>query len=500
MSAAAAGRAEIQSLGRYEILARIASGGMGTVYLGRLGGPGRFERLYAIKQLHPHLADEPAFVDMFLDEARLAARIRHPNVVSILEIDEDQGSYFLVMDYVEGATPAELIPAAVKQKGQIPPGVSIRIVLDALAGLHAAHELVDENGRKEGLVHRDVSPHNILVGVDGLSRLTDFGVARANARITKTRAGELKGKLPYMSPEQANGEELDRRSDVFSMGIVLVEMFTSRRLFKSGSHMDTIRQLLLQPIPRLRDRMPDAPIELDLVCARALARDRKDRFATAADFACALENVARKLGLLATSRDVAASIQKLVGPMLASRAARIAEAQGEAVSAVVERPAPAARHTLLLENALVPYAETMSVPFAALASPPISARASSREPSMSTTSSSSIRRRSSPRSTVTVPLVLAAILAGSAGTLAIVDAQTSSRDPVVQPAPSEPVSAAPIVATAAPTTTSATFTAVPSTTAETKRVPAARPSTVGRHSSIAASPAKHNAELGPGPD
>jgi len=334
--------------------------------------------------------------------------------------------------------------------------------------------------------------------------LTDFGVARANERITKTRTGELKGKLPYMSPEQANAEELDRRSDVFSMGIVLVEMFTNRRLFKNGSHMDTIRQLLMQPIPRLRERMPDAPVELDVLCGRALAKDRNERFSTAADFALALENVARKLGLLASPRDVAESIQKLVGPVLAERAAQAAEAQSEVISAVIERPPPVAPHTVLLEHALVPFAETMSVPFAALANAP-----NSSPSAFPSESSSSITRRPSSRPTVTIPLVLAAILASSAGTLAIVDARASNHDapqplqPVPMTAinpPATSVGVAPVVSSSPPVS----FTSVSSASAEPKRK--ASFVSAPRHP-VSAGPQKHevnakrdNSEFGPGRD
>ena len=178
---------------------------MATVFLGRILGVGGFQRFVAIKRLHPHLASEQEFVEMFLDEARLAASIHHPNVVPILEVGTSDRGYYLVMEYIEGDTLARLLARAATSRERIPVPIVIRIVLDTLAGLHAAHELKDDNGQLLELVHRDVSPQNILVGVDGIARITDFGVARAATRLSSTRAGQLKGKLAYMAPEQARG-------------------------------------------------------------------------------------------------------------------------------------------------------------------------------------------------------------------------------------------------------------------------------------------------------
>src|SRR5689334_19182279 len=178
---------------------------MATVFLARLGGVGGFQRFVAIKRLHPHLATEEEFVEMFLDEARLAAGIHHPHVVPILEVGTSDAGYYLVMEYIEGDTLARLMARAATSNSPVPRPILIRIVLDSLAGLHAAHELTDASGELVGLVHRDVSPQNLLVGLDGSSRITDFGVARANSRLTSTGAGTMKGKLAYMAPEQTDG-------------------------------------------------------------------------------------------------------------------------------------------------------------------------------------------------------------------------------------------------------------------------------------------------------
>jgi len=230
-----------QRIDRYELVAEIASGGMATVFLSRLSGVGGFQRFVAIKRLHPHLAGEKEFVEMFLDEARLAAGIHHPNVVPILEVGASPRGYYLVMEYIEGDTLARLLARATTSGNRLPIAIGLRVILDMLAGLHAAHELHDEKGEPVELVHRDVSPQNVLVGVDGISRITDFGVARASSRLTATRVGQLKGKIAYMAPEQAMGvPDVDRRADVFSAGIVLWEVLAARRLFKADNEAATL--------------------------------------------------------------------------------------------------------------------------------------------------------------------------------------------------------------------------------------------------------------------
>jgi eukaryotic-like serine/threonine-protein kinase len=308
-------------LDRFELIAELASGGMGTVFLARLGGAGGFQRLYAIKRLHEHLARHGEFIEMFLDEARLAARIHHPNVVPILEIGTTDAGYYLVMEYVEGDTAGHLFYCAAQEQKDVSPRVAVRIVLDALAGLHAAHEGTDDEGRSLEIVHRDVSPHNILVSVDGVSRITDFGIARAASRLAVTRTGQLKGKIAYMAPEQARSEKTDRRADVFATGICLWEMLARRRLFKSEAEGETLNRLLYEPIPTLRSVDPEIPRELDEICDRALTRDLDRRYATAAEFSDALENAARALDWLGSHREVAACVADVLGRDLSERRA-----------------------------------------------------------------------------------------------------------------------------------------------------------------------------------
>jgi serine/threonine-protein kinase len=262
---------------------------------------------------------------MFLDEARLAARIRHPNVVGTLDVEDRDGLY-IVMEYIEGVTLLQLTRAAQKVGERMPVPVAIRIALDTLAGLHAAHELRDENDVFLNLVHRDVSPQNVLLGTDGTARLTDFGIAKASSRLSMTRDGQLKGKISYMAPEQTRrGESLDRRADVFAMGAVVWEVLAGRRLFHGESDVEVLNQLLFEPIPRLREHAPTLPSMLEGAVMKALERDASARYATAAQFAEALERATRMLGGAANHRVVSSFLQRIVGERIQKERARIAQ-------------------------------------------------------------------------------------------------------------------------------------------------------------------------------
>ncbi len=293
---------------------------MATVYLGRISGAGGFQRFVAIKRLHPHLAREPEFIQMFLDEARLAARIHHPNVVPILEIGATDAGYYLVMEYVEGDTLARLVTHPGSESKPVPVPLAGRIIVDMLTGLHAAHELADDEGHPLQIVHRDVSPQNVLVGVDGSSRLSDFGVARATSKLSITQNGQLKGKLAYMAPEQARGiKDIDRRADVFAAGVVMWEALTGHRLFRGDGEADTFNKVLNEPIPRLGSALSAAPPVLEAVLAKALSRDREERYPTAAAFADEVERAVREVGPAATHRDVAKYLHSVLGVEIAQQ-------------------------------------------------------------------------------------------------------------------------------------------------------------------------------------
>lgn len=316
-------------LGRYEVLARLASGGMAAVYVARALGVAGFERLFAIKVLHPHLAHEDEFITMFLDEARLAARIRHPNVVPTTDVsDTRDAGFYLVMDYIEGDHLGTLLQHAFKRGTRIPAPATLRIVADALEGLSAAHQLTNEHGEPLNLVHRDVSPHNIMVSTDGVSRITDFGVAKASIRLSTTQEGQFKGKLAYMAPEHAANGQSDQRSDLFAMSIILWECLTGRRLFRAENHAATLNKICLEPIPA-PSLVDPALAPFDPILERGLARDPNRRFQSAEEFAEAIERTAFTLGGMATHRAVAKLVKDLAAEKIARDHALIKSAIAE---------------------------------------------------------------------------------------------------------------------------------------------------------------------------
>jgi hypothetical protein len=274
-----------QIVGRYVLYGAIASGGMATVHFGRLVGPAGFARPVAIKRLHAQFARDPEFVKMFLDEARLAARVSHPNVVQTLDLVEATDEVFLVMDYVRGLALASLARTVRAAGARIPPPIAVGIIVGVLEGLHAAHEAKDDMGERLDLVHRDVSPQNVLVGTDGVARLLDFGVAKASGRVQSTRDGQVKGKIAYMAPEQVQGQPLTRRTDIFAASVVLWEVLTGRRLFFGDSDADSLRRVLNDEVRTPSSFVPELPQALDRVVMRGLERDASKRYATAHEMA-----------------------------------------------------------------------------------------------------------------------------------------------------------------------------------------------------------------------
>lgn len=308
-------------LGRYELIRELGVGGMARVYLGRVQADGGFERLVAIKVLHDHLVNEHEFVAMFLDEARLAAQIRHPNVVSTSDVQFEEGKRYLVMDYIDGASLSSLLSKLAKANQRIPIGITLRITLDMLAGLHAAHDANGTDGQPIGLVHRDVSPHNLLVGRDGLARITDFGVARAESRLSSTRSGEIKGKLPYMAPEQIASMPVDRRADVYAAGLVLWEMLAGRRHFVADNQGALLHKILQDPFEPASAHNPEVTPEIEAVISKACVRELKSRYASCAEVADDLEEAAHKSNVrIATARAVASMMEKALGPVRAVEA------------------------------------------------------------------------------------------------------------------------------------------------------------------------------------
>ncbi|AKV03478.1 serine/threonine protein kinase [Labilithrix luteola] len=277
------------AFGKYQLFASLGRGGMADVFLAVARGQMGFHRLAVIKRLRQALAEEAAFRNMFLDEARLAARLNHPNIVHTYEVGEHNGIYFIAMEYLEGQSLNKVLKEALRRKDALEPEICVRIIADALAGLGHAHELRDYDGRPLSIIHRDVSPHNIFVTYDGHTKLVDFGIAKAALSSTETEVGVLKGKVAYMSPEQAMGSRIDARSDLFAMGIVLWELIARHRLMTGESAANTLHKLMNEPIPRLASVVPGIDPVLDSICARALEKEPALRWQSASEMRQALE-------------------------------------------------------------------------------------------------------------------------------------------------------------------------------------------------------------------
>ena len=307
-------------LGNYELLLRVGRGGMAAVWVARERGQvSKDDRLVAVKVMLTELADENEFIKMFLDEVRLVRSIRHPNVVDVYDVGEHDGMMWMAMEWVEGESLHTVIAEAGKRRA-IPPELAVRIIADAAAGVHAAHELRDLDGSLRGVVHRDISPHNILIGTNGIVKLVDFGVAKAVGRISEaTRAGQLKGKFGYMSPEQALGKGVDRRSDIFSLGIVLFELTTSRRLFRGEHDIETLRLVISGAIPKPTLIDAKYPPELERIVLKALERNVSARYQTAAEFEHDLRAYLKSERLIVPQSGVAAILKRVLGDRIEQR-------------------------------------------------------------------------------------------------------------------------------------------------------------------------------------
>ncbi len=334
-----------RTIGRYSLHGEIAVGGMGAVHLARVIEPGGPGRTVAVKRAHPHLAREPDFVLMFLDEARLSLRIRHPNVVSTIDAMSVPPDLLLVMEYVHGESLWRLSRAANAKGERVPVAVAAATVVDALRGLHAAHEATDDDGETLGIVHRDVSPHNILVGVDGIARIVDFGIAKAAGRLHSTQGSAVTGKFAYMAPEQIRDEPVSRLTDTYAAGIVLWELLTGERLFAGRTDAETIHKCLVARVRAPSRFAPDLGPRVDEVLKKALSRDPSLRYATAEEMARDVEGCLP----VATRDDVGAWVRSMASDTLAARAETVAE---------IERTHPGAsfsarRTKLALVGALV---------------------------------------------------------------------------------------------------------------------------------------------------
>lgn len=304
-------------LGKYEVLDRIAYGGMAEIFLARELGLAGLERLVVIKRILPQFASDETFVEMFLQEARFVARLSHPNVVQIHELGEADGALYIAMEYIEGSAVRELLAQAKRRETLLPLGAALSIVVQACEGAHAAHELRDAKGEILGLVHRDITPHNLMVTSAGFVKLLDFGIAKSTEHARElTRTGGLKGKLHYLSPEQCKRERLDRRSDVFAIGVVASELLTGQRLFNRDSELATMQAIVEGKRPALREVQPEIPAAIAAVIEKSLATEREARFDSADAMRRALIDAAEREGVDLRNDRLAELVQDFTGEAL----------------------------------------------------------------------------------------------------------------------------------------------------------------------------------------
>lgn len=283
---------------------------MAEIYLARMTGTDGFSKLVVVKRLLQNLAGDKEFVQMFLDEARINARLSHSNIVQVLDLGEADGQYFMAMEYVTGLSVAQVGRMAAQRLGEVPQGVACGIVAQACAGLHHAHETKLPDGSEMGIIHRDVSPQNLLLTYEGFVKVLDFGIAKAEGRATQTRAGTVKGKFAYMAPEQCTGEGIDRRTDIFALGIILFELCTSRRLFKRGSTFETYEAIIKSEVPDPSSVSASVSKQVSAVILKALERKKEDRFPTAEAMQEALELAMRRSTVRGKSTDLARFLEQ----------------------------------------------------------------------------------------------------------------------------------------------------------------------------------------------
>jgi serine/threonine-protein kinase len=351
----AASRVPIRELGKYRLVAELARGGMGVVYLGLVRGPGGFHKLFVVKELKAHLAEDPELVSMFLEEARLAAKLNHPNVVQTIEVGTDRGHHFIAMEYLDGQSYARALARLRRAGVTLPMSGQLHILSRVLEGLQYAHCVPDFDGMKPRVVHRDVSPQNVFLTYDGQIKIIDFGIAKALEAPDDTRTGVLKGKLAYMAPEQAKGDPIDGRADVFSVGVMLWEAAVGHRMWtREQSDMRILHSLLRGEIPRPADARPDVDSDLERMILKATAAKPSDRYASAAEFQADVEN---HLRWLAEPTFGAREIQKLLSDAFAEERAAIKTVVDEQV-----RGAGAADEHGPPEAPLFTHVSTRSIP------------------------------------------------------------------------------------------------------------------------------------------
>lgn len=408
----------------YRSVRKIASGGMGSVELAVAASGRSLGRMVAVKRLHPHLAEDERFLSMFFDELAITASLHHPHIVEIVDWGRDEQGHFLVLEYVPGDSLFALARATQKRGIPFPVELALYIVACTAEGLHAAHEVRDERGESRHLVHRDVSHSNVLVGIHGQVTLIDFGVAKARDNLTHTVTGTLKGKFGYLSPEQARGETLDRRSDLFSLGVLLWELLSGQRLFHGATEWESMRRTLEQDAPALHPDWPEVPAAVDEVLARALAKSRDTRPATCLDLADALRAVARAEGYTAGEDELARFFREALPERVEEleRVMVVAQASVEEATAIL-RGLPVGADTVVTPP------PTLAAPAPRLVAPAVAAPAPS------------------PRAWLRLGLPAALVVAAALAAYALrpLPPPAVDRSSVVQPVTLAPAAPAPVV-------------------------------------------------------
>jgi serine/threonine protein kinase len=465
-------------LGRYEIVRPLARGGMAEVFLARTRAAEGFEKLVCVKRIRPELALDPQYVEMFLDEARLGAMLHHPNLVQVFDFGVDEDGPMYAMEWLHGEDLVAIQRAARAAGRPLSLAHAVGIVIGVCAGLHHAHELRDGDGRPLGIVHRDVSPHNVLVTYDGGVKVVDFGIAKARgARRAETQHGTLKGKVQYMSPEQCHGAGLDRRSDVFAIGILLWELTVGRGLYRGASDFAILKAITERDATRPSAIVPDYPAALEAIVMRALARDREARWATAEELQLALEEYAREARLAVSAVGLARTVRELfpdqVDAWAHARAAGGAALESAALSAIARRES----------TQIDDVADDEDFPTGEATRPDSAPSTTGRPPTRA------VARRRGGRARLLVP---AALLVAAGGATALVLATRTPTAAVATTAPRAPASApaaapAPV---AAATPSPPPPVAPPTSQAETKGASTAPPQPKRPSTRAVASPSR----------
>ncbi len=330
----------MKRFGKYVLYERIAAGGMAEVFKGGLPGDAGFERQVAIKRILPNLGEDPDFVSMFIDEAKIAVQLSHSNIAQILDLGCHDGTYFIAMEYVHGRDFRAILERERERGRAVPVAVACHAAMKVAEALHHAHRATSRSGAPLGVIHRDISPQNILLSFEGEVKVVDFGLAKASGRATQTQAGVVKGKLAYLSPQQALGQDLDGRTDLYSLGLVLFELLTGRRVYDRPNDVDTILAVQAGEVPPLRRVDPHMPPHLEAIVARALERDPDLRYPTGMELHDDLEAFVYEHDQLVTRKDVASYVRDLFGehPVVVATAATVLEDQ--LVSDTIPAPPP----------------------------------------------------------------------------------------------------------------------------------------------------------------